>query len=70
MISRKKPKNQRCREQRTIGARRACTSDLSDAEIRLSSVTISEKIHPEGFTPQMPKTRGRLGPVTVCRLRP
>ena len=59
----KRPENRRYREQRT-----ACTSDLPDAEIRLSSVTISEKIHPEGFTPsaqpaeQVPKKRRRLGP--------
>ena len=75
MISEKKPENRGCKEQHTVGARRACTSDLPDAEIRLSSVTISEKIHPEGFTPsaqpaeQVPSTRRHLGPPYLRVLR-
>ena len=47
----KKPENRRCRNQRSVGPWRACTNDLPDAKISLSSVKFSEKIQPEGFTP-------------------
>ena len=47
----KKPENRRCRNQRSVGPWSACTNDLPDAKISLSSVKFSEKIQPEGFTP-------------------